>query len=124
MCDGVDAYFDQETFDKALAALDDMRTQAPELADQYTVYTNRKHFRDVMKLSERCIGAITVPTASLWPYKLVTGLMGRLIEGGTLNVQTNTVVKSIDDDPNEEFAVVRTDRGAIQSRHVVHATNG
>lgn len=120
--EGVDAYFDQPAFDRARAALDDMRAHAPELAAQYTVYTSPDRLQRVMKLSPRCVGAIGVPAASLWPYKLVTGLMARMVESGKLNVQTHTAVTSIDDDA--DAAVVHTTRGALRARHVVHATNG
>ncbi|KAI5459482.1 FAD dependent oxidoreductase [Mariannaea sp. PMI_226] len=121
--EGIDAYYDKKTFDKALAALEDMRVHAPHLAAQYTVYTERNHLRQIMKLSDRCIGAIGVPSASIWPYKLITGLMGRLIQEGKVNVQTNTVVRSVDDVTGDEFATVHTDRGTIKARHIVHATN-
>ncbi|KAB2570633.1 Gamma-glutamylputrescine oxidoreductase [Lasiodiplodia theobromae] len=122
--EGVDAYFDQATFDHARAALDDMLAHAPELAAQYTVYTNPDRLHRVMKLSPRCVGAIGVPAASVWPYKLVTGLMARMIESGKLNVQTNTTVTFIDDENNTDFAAVHTTRGTIRACHVVHATNG
>lgn len=124
LTEGIDAYFSQPTFNKALAALADMRKHAPHLANRYTIHTDRDRLQRVMKLSERCVGAIVVPAASIWPYKLVTGLMGRLIRGGKLNVQAHTTVESIDDDPSRELAVVRTARGNIDARHVVHATNG
>ncbi|KAK0638440.1 Gamma-glutamylputrescine oxidoreductase [Lasiodiplodia hormozganensis] len=125
--EGVDAYFDQATFDRACAALEDMRAHAPQLAAKYTVYTDPDRLHRVMKLSPRCVGAIGVPAASVWPYKLVTGLMARMIESGKLNVQTHTTVTSIDDDDDDnspDFAAVHTTRGTIRARRVVHATNG
>ncbi|KAF7551281.1 hypothetical protein G7Z17_g5142 [Cylindrodendrum hubeiense] len=121
--EGVDAYYDQKTFDKAVAALNDMRAHAPHLADKYKVQTDKSTLQNVMKLSSRCVGAIVVPAASVWPYKLVTGLLGGMIESGKLNVQTNTKVQAIDDSEGD-FAVVRTNRGDIKTKHVVHATNG
>jgi len=75
-----------------------------------------------MKLSRSCVGAIGVPSASIWPYKLVTGLLGRLIEEGKVNVQTHTAVRSIDDITGDEFAAVHTERGTIKARHIVHAS--
>lgn len=86
--EGVDVYYDQKTFDKAIAALSDMRAHIAHLADKYRVYTDQATLRKIMKLSPRCVGAIVVPAASVWPYKMVTGLLGGMIESGKLNVQT------------------------------------
>lgn len=123
LCEGLDVYFDQTLFEKALADLEDMRLHAPHLADQYTIYTNRHQLEKVFKLSNRCVGAFGVPAASIWPYKLITGLISPLIKSGKLNVQTNTSVKSITDSPKDDFAVVHTNRGNVKARNVVHATN-
>ena len=101
-----------------------MQKHAPHLAKQYTVYTDQDHLRKVLKLSNRCVGAIGVAAASIWPYKFITGLIGPLIESGKVNVQTDTLVQSIDDDANQEHATVNTNRGKIQAKNVVHATNG
>lgn len=120
---GVDAYYDQKTFDKALAALDDMRRHAPALAAKYKVQTDRQALQRELNLSARCVGAITVPAASVWPYKMVTGILADLIESGRLNVQTDTAVESIQDHSGDEFATIATTRGQIRARKVVHATN-
>lgn len=123
LTEGVEAYYDQRSFERAVAGLEDMRAHAPHLADKHTVYTDRDRLRRVMKLSPRCVGAIGVPAASLWPYKWITGVLGGLIDAGRLNVQTHTTVRAVEDRDGDEFAVVRTDRGDIKARHVVHATN-
>lgn len=122
LCEGIDAYFDDGTYNKALADLDDMRGHAPHLASQYRVMAKHE-LKAVLGLSSRCVGAIGVPAASVWPYKLVTGLIAPLIEAGQLNVQTRTVVHSVTDKQSEDFATVHTSRGDIRCRHVVHATN-
>ncbi|KAM0328641.1 hypothetical protein ACHAQA_005053 [Verticillium albo-atrum] len=121
---GVDAYYDQKTFDKALAALQDMRTHAPNLACKYKVCTDTKVLQGEMKLSARCVGAIVVPAASVWPYKMITGLLGKLIDSGKLSVQANTTVQSIDDQSGAEFATIHTNRGDLRAKVVIHATNG
>lgn len=124
LTEGIEAYYDHNVFDRAVAALEDMRVHAPYLADKHTVYTDKDRLQQEIKLSSRCVGAISVPAASLWPYKWVTGVLGRLIEAGKLNTQTHTTVQAIEDHAGDEFAVVRTNRGSIKARHVVHATNG
>ncbi|KAH8886261.1 FAD dependent oxidoreductase superfamily protein [Thozetella sp. PMI_491] len=62
--------------------------------------------------------------AHLWPYKLVLGLLSRLVERG-LNVQTRTPVHSVSETPGSsgKWTVV-TPRGPILATRVVFATNG
>lgn len=122
LTEGIDAYYDKCTFEKAVRAINDMRQYASSLAAQYTIYTSSDKLRQ-MNLSYRCVGAIGSPAASLWPYKMVTGIQEKMIKQHNLNVQTNTVVHEIQDSATAEFAVVKTSRGDIEARHVVHATN-
>ncbi|KAG7405530.1 putative oxidoreductase OrdL [Fusarium oxysporum f. sp. rapae] len=120
---GIEAYYDQKDFEKAVAGLEDMRSHAPHLAEKHTVYTDTKYLTDVLKLSPRAVGAIAVPAASMWPYKWITGVLGPLIDQDKINVQTNTPVTSITDRVQDEYATVKTARGDIRAKHVVHATN-
>ncbi|KAH6691610.1 FAD dependent oxidoreductase [Plectosphaerella plurivora] len=121
---GIDAYYDQKTFDRAVAALEDMRKHAPNLAAKYTVLDDRHALQRDLNLSPRCVGVISVPAASVWPYKMVTGLLASMIESGRLNVQTDTIVEAIREEPGEDFATISTSRGSIKAKQVVHATNG
>lgn len=123
LTEGIEAYYDQKDFDKAVAALEDMRAHAPYLADKHTVYTDKKHLQQVLKLSPRAVGAVGIPAASMWPFKWISTVLGRLIDQGKLNVQTNTPVRQIVDRAEDSYATVRTDRGDIKAKHVVHATN-
>ncbi|KAJ2974317.1 hypothetical protein NQ176_g6121 [Zarea fungicola] len=77
MTEGVDAYFDQASFDRAVRALKDMKAYLPQIAAKHKIYTDKEHIKKTLKLSESCVGAVTIPAASLWPYKWVTGVLGR-----------------------------------------------
>lgn len=121
---GIDAYYDPVAFDRDIAALNDLQAYAPHLAAQYTIHTDKEWLQKVARLSYRCVGAIAAPAASLWPYKMVTSLLSKMIKSSNLNVQTHTGVEAIDDHDEYDFAVVRTDRGSIRAKNVVHATNG
>lgn len=123
LTEGIEAYCDQKTFDKAMKALEDMGKHAPHLAAKHSVYIDKAHLHQILKLSPRCIGAIGIPAASLWPYKWITSVLGELIESGKLNVQTHTTVQSITDREEDDFAVVHTQRGNIKAQNVIHATN-
>lgn len=122
LIEGIDVYYDKSNFADAIAAISDMERYAPELASQYTVYTDKAKLGQ-LNCSDRSIGAIGTPAASMWPYKMVTGLLSRLITENGLCVQSNTKVVSITDRKDDKFAVVHTDRGNVRARHVVHATN-
>ncbi|KAL7766687.1 hypothetical protein ACKLNR_004603 [Fusarium oxysporum f. sp. zingiberi] len=120
---GIEAYYDQKDFEKAVAGLDDMRAHAPHLAEKHTVYSDQSYLQDVLKLSSRAVGAIAVPAASMWPYKWITGVLGPLIDQDKINVQTHTPVTCIIDQTEDAYATVKTARGDIRARRVVHATN-
>lgn len=65
--------------------------------------------------------AFSVPICSLWPYKFVSQLLAKLIQNGSVNLQTNTPVMSIthEDDRN----IIYTNRGEVRAKKVVFATN-
>jgi glycine/D-amino acid oxidase-like deaminating enzyme len=69
------------------------------------------------------VGAFSVPAVSFWPYRLVAGLLERmLVRWPTrLNVQMHTPVLSLAD--NTEGNVLETFRGRIRADKVVLATN-
>lgn len=121
--DGIDAYYDSNNLTEAILALDDMRKSAPHLSSQYTVHTAQDKIR-ALGCSERCVGAIVTSAASVWPYKMVTALLDKMVQENGLCVQTNTNVISVADSNDTDCAVVQTDHGAIKAKIVVHATNG
>ncbi|KAM5357052.1 hypothetical protein ACJZ2D_016665 [Fusarium nematophilum] len=104
--EGIDGYYDTATWEQSLAGLEDMKKYLPHLAAQYKVHTDKDYLHGVLKLSKRCIGAISVPGATVWPYKF-----------------TNPVVKEIQGAAGDQRALARTDRGDIRAKHIVHATN-
>ncbi|KAL2824868.1 FAD dependent oxidoreductase [Aspergillus cavernicola] len=118
--EGVDVYHDEHTFSRAVRALEDMRKHAPDLAGRYTVYTSRQDL-NARSCPEKSVGAIGMPSGSVWPYKFVTGLFEKYVHENGLSIQTNTVVTAVQD--TEQIATVKTSRGDIQAPIVVHATN-
>ena len=119
--EGLDIYHDEKIFERHVSALGDMRQYTPELAARYTVYRSRDQLRQ-KRIADTAVGAIGMPAGSVWPYKMVCGILERLIDERGLKVQTNTRVANIDE-TSEAAATVTTDRGIIRAQHVVHATN-
>jgi glycine/D-amino acid oxidase-like deaminating enzyme len=107
---GIEAYYDKRDFDKAVAALEDMRAYVPHLAKKHTVHTDRTYLQHILKLSSRAVGAVAIPAASMWPYKWIMTVLGKFIDEGKINVQTNTPVRSVKDRAEDDFATVCTDR--------------
>ncbi|PKS12478.1 hypothetical protein jhhlp_000684 [Lomentospora prolificans] len=121
--EGLDVYHDEKILARAVAAIDDMKKHAPELASHYTIYTSRKDLR-ARNCADIVVGAVGMPAATMWPYKMVTGLFERLMaKYPNLSIQANTKVTSVVDNDRDSFATVKTDRGNIRAKHVIHATN-
>ncbi|RMY23398.1 hypothetical protein D0867_02078 [Hortaea werneckii] len=70
-----------------------------------------------------CLGAVVHPAGQIWPYKLVHSILQILLEAGNLNLQAHTPVETISDVGDDGWINVKTDRGTIRTRAVVHATN-
>ncbi|KAJ7476754.1 FAD dependent oxidoreductase-domain-containing protein [Mycena latifolia] len=67
--------------------------------------------------------AYRFPAGSLWPYKLVAYLLTLCITKQGLNLQTNTPVRKVVSRPGVNCWTVKTDRGDLDTRQVVFATN-
>jgi glycine/D-amino acid oxidase-like deaminating enzyme len=93
------------------------------MAAKHKVIKDKEYLQRELKLSPRAVGAITVPAGSVWPYKWVAKVWGDLVSNNKINLQTNTPVESIRDVDGDEFAIVKTKRGDIKARRVIHATN-
>lgn len=120
--EGLDVYHDEKVFRRAVAALEEMREYAPTLGSRYTAYTSRNELR-ALNCSDLVVGAIGMPAATMWPYKMVTGLFEKLLKDRDLSIQTNTRVTEVIDNDKDSYAIVKTDRGDIRAQQVVHATN-
>ncbi|KAL8408255.1 hypothetical protein RB594_006889 [Gaeumannomyces avenae] len=71
-------------------------------------------------------GAFTFTAASVWPLKLVQGILQRIIDkhGDRINVQTSTPVQSVSQERDKHgMWTVYTSRGEVRARRVVYATN-
>ncbi|OOF93921.1 hypothetical protein ASPCADRAFT_209176 [Aspergillus carbonarius ITEM 5010] len=65
-------------------------------------------------------GALSTPAISLWPYKLVTALLSRVLElGGQL--YTGTCVANVEEESGQ--TTLRTSRGILTAKKTVFATN-
>ncbi|OJJ46794.1 hypothetical protein ASPZODRAFT_159578 [Penicilliopsis zonata CBS 506.65] len=95
------------------------------LAHQSETWSQHIHWVDASELAKitgirNSKGAFSVPAASLWPYKLVTALLSRVLElGGTL--YTETYVTKVEESDNQ--TILTTSRGVLNAHKTIFATN-
>nr|OQO24527.1 hypothetical protein B0A51_06144 [Rachicladosporium sp. CCFEE 5018] len=114
------AVYDQGIKDGLEALLEDF----PEWRDRYFVINGQEaHEKHGMP---GAYGIIASPAAALWPYRLITGALERLLskhKSFSLEAKSPVLSISANDDPSCPY-LVRTPRGTIRTQHVVHCTNG
>ena len=124
-------------FAAAVSAVNVLRSTDPDLADMITVVTPQSTNPSLgdLRLGEKVIGAITSKnSASLWPYKLVTWILERLLSRSrtkrvslsksnfSFNLQTNTPVTRLQQLEDGSW-VMHTSRGMLAAKQVLLATN-
>ncbi|RMZ29587.1 hypothetical protein D0859_06315 [Hortaea werneckii] len=93
-----------------ISTVDDVFSSTPEKAEAASGIKGAK-------------GTFTYTAGTIWPYKLILHLLGKAIARG-VNLQTHTPVTSIDRSSQGEGCwKVKTDRGSIEAKKVVFATN-
>ncbi|KAF8526631.1 FAD dependent oxidoreductase [Hysterangium stoloniferum] len=102
-------------------------TLAEYIADGANVEGVVEQISDPTKAQEisRCPLAHAIyrfPAASLWPHKLVLGLLSICVDKYGLNLQTNTPVKSVRASGDSQWQI-ETDRGVITAQKVIYTTN-
>ncbi|KAL4747098.1 hypothetical protein BDW72DRAFT_209854 [Aspergillus terricola var. indicus] len=96
------------------------------LVAQGLEYTSDIHYTS-MKYAEKISGVkgakacISYTAGTLWPYKLVLGLLSKITSSSMVNVQAFTPVTSVTTKDGLHF--VHTPRGSITTSKVVYATN-
>ena len=118
---GCHAYLSKEAFAIAVANVQALKEADPELGKLVKIVSDKEEL--AKHRVPNAVGATLNSTAaSLWPYKLVAWMLEALVKSGSLNLQTQTPVTSLEQRCDGRWAV-RTPRGVISARHVVLATN-
>ncbi|KAJ6591583.1 FAD dependent oxidoreductase, partial [Mycena vulgaris] len=123
-----DVFFDHETYELAIRNLAAYLNDIPEQRRMWRVVGVDECVKD-LQLSERTVGAIATTAGAVHPYRLVTGILSRLLASHSTNFRlfTHTPCISISlssgSENEEPFYIVSTNKGTIRARHVVHATN-
>ena len=102
--------------------IDHLKSIAPEIARHVTTLKDKEELKK-HRVPSDCIGAtLSEGAASLWPYKLITFILKKLVTDGRINLQTTTPVTEITSTDGKH--TLHTPRGTITSSTVILATNG
>ncbi|KAF8641546.1 hypothetical protein AX16_009923 [Volvariella volvacea WC 439] len=128
-CRGVetfDVYHNKSAFADAKRRLARYLNDLPSEKEAYSVYETRESLES-LQFSAKTVGSISRPAGAVHPYRLVTGILARLLESyPNFHLFAKTPVTEIHapDTADSHWYTVTTPRGNIKARHVIHATNG
>ena len=117
-----DVFLDEDFARKSKAAYD-VRVKKGVTSIQDAHFTPARHAERVSGV-KGAKGCFSFTAAHLWPYKLVTHLLGLAVAKG-LNLQTDTPVTHVASTADADGRyVVATPRGTVAAKKVVFASNG
>ncbi|PNP78775.1 hypothetical protein FNYG_07917 [Fusarium nygamai] len=121
------SFADQSSFQGAIEEVKQLLEAVPDSDIKFKVY-NREEAAKIFNFTN-AVGAVAqTGVAALWPYRLLTAVLASLRKefSDRFSLETNTPVLSVQsqDDTLEYPYLVRTSRGSIRAKHVIHCTNG
>ncbi|KAF2867381.1 FAD dependent oxidoreductase [Massariosphaeria phaeospora] len=119
---GCRTFWTEEVIAEAEREIQHLQKTAPEIADKVSIIRDKDELKR-HRVNPDCLGAtLTRGAGSLWPYKLVTFILEKLVRDGRINLQTTTPVTEITS--SDATHTLHTPRGAITAKTVILATNG
>ncbi|KAE8156895.1 phosphoenolpyruvate phosphomutase-domain-containing protein [Aspergillus tamarii] len=112
-------YLDEEAGEKAREKYEDLVSRGLVFADDvhYTPSKNAEGISGV-KGAKACL---SYTSGTLWPYKLILGLLSKIVDSPAVNVQAFTPVISVVSDNSGH--IIHTPRGSVRTSKVVYASN-
>jgi len=123
--DTFDAAMTEEAWERLKGALQEMRK---DHGDDHAIVKVCRLIEDADEAEEftqmkGALGAVVHPAGQIWPYKFVHALLRILLEKGNLNLQAHTPATHVSERDADGWITVKTQRGTLRARAVVHATN-
>ncbi|KFY42948.1 hypothetical protein V494_02150, partial [Pseudogymnoascus sp. VKM F-4513 (FW-928)] len=118
--ESLDVFVDRQQLEQALGALSVRQGVSVPSPTEHRVWSEKETREELM--FPEAVGAISFQAYVLSPYKLVCALLEMSVQKG-MNLQTNTPVRQISQDPESKVWTVRSDRGEIKAEKVILATN-
>lgn len=118
----VDLYIEQKDLEKARREVEELKEWVPEAECQVW---DAEGAREEFGVNKSIAGAVSYQAGALWPYRLVTGVWNDLLQRfPSLTISTQTAVEAVDHAPSSSYPYsVKTSRGTVKARHVIHSTN-
>ncbi|PVH94051.1 DAO-domain-containing protein [Periconia macrospinosa] len=121
----VDLFLDDQTFREAVESVEEMKKYLPEV--EISVW-DRQKTRENFDANHSVVGALSYRAGAIWAYRFTVSIWERLLADfpDNLTIETDTPVEAVnatDDGPEGFPYAVKTTRGTLYVRHVVHATN-
>ncbi|KAK7468364.1 hypothetical protein VKT23_002880 [Stygiomarasmius scandens] len=120
-----DVFYEKALFEDMKGRLEVYLEDISEEKGEWAVLEDRESIRN-LQLADRVAGIISTAAGVLHPYRLVTGILERLLKTypESFFLFTNTPCTTVSAPFLNSNYIVRTPKGSIQTRHVIHATNG
>ncbi|TEA16083.1 hypothetical protein C8034_v000678 [Colletotrichum sidae] len=120
-----DAAMTDEAWQRLRGAYEDMKRDHGEDDDVVKVCRLIEDAQEAQDFTQMkaCLGAVVHPAGQVWPYKFVHALLRILLKAGNLNLQAHTPAESVSERDAEGWYTVKTARGDVRTRTVVHTTN-
>ncbi|KAJ7658003.1 nucleotide-binding domain-containing protein [Mycena olivaceomarginata] len=124
--DQFDAYLQDKVYQRAKNELEGYLTACPERRGKHIVSDDDKSALKLkdLQLSSRVAGYISQPGGALHSYRLITGILSRLLAAyPSFRLFTNTPCTDIGLTVDRGSYRIATSQGILSATHVVHATN-
>lgn len=119
-----DVFCDAALFDDAKSRLAVYREDLPAESQHYKTYESAESLKN-LQLSSKFAGCLSTRGGALHPYRLVTGILSRLLRDypSRFHLYTQTPCTAISSNGNIPLYQATTSKGVIRTPHIVHATN-
>ncbi|KAJ6548212.1 nucleotide-binding domain-containing protein [Mycena vulgaris] len=119
-----DVYLQDTLFGRAKEALAVYLNALPENHGRHTTHEDKAALQHDFQLSPRVTGCVSQPGGALHPYRLITGILSRLLAAHPkFDLFTHTPCTAIVSPGHGGNYVLTTPKGTITAAHVIHATN-
>ncbi|KAH7153314.1 FAD dependent oxidoreductase-domain-containing protein [Dactylonectria macrodidyma] len=118
----VDLFIEHKDFEKAKRDVEELKEWVPEVVCEVL---DAEGAREEFGVNASIVGAVSYKAGALWPYRLVTGVWDSLLRRfPSLTISTQTAVEAVNHTLSSSYTYsVKTCRGIIKARHVIHSTN-
>ncbi|KAJ9639838.1 hypothetical protein H2204_003631 [Knufia peltigerae] len=119
------ACYDRDVWTQDKKKLKEFLDDMPEEQGKWNVHEDPSDLKK-LGLAENCVGCISGRAGAAWPYRFLGAVTSKLLQKGAISLETHTPALSISEhQASSPYPYcVRTGRGSIQTKHVVHCTNG